>query len=84
MSAVEIVILVVAVIAAGAALLSFGGSGLLGGGAAGQRSVQGRLRDRSERASIDRDRDPTNYAPQGGHHPDPPGMGKPPNEGGLL
>src|SRR3954468_21692926 len=65
MSAVEIVLLVVAVIAAGAALLSFGGSGLLGGGAAGQRSVRGRLRDRSERASIDRDRDPANYAPQG-------------------
>jgi len=84
MSAVEIVLLVVAVIAAGAALLSFGGSGLLGGGAAGPRSVRGRLRDRSERASIDRDRDLTNYAPQGGHHHDPPGMGKPPNEGGLL
>jgi hypothetical protein len=34
--------------------------------------------------SNERDHDPTRYAPQGGHHPDPPGMRKPPNEGGLL
>jgi hypothetical protein len=38
----------------------------------------------SGRDSIDRDHDSTHYAPQGGHHPDPPGMRKPPNEGGLL
>jgi hypothetical protein len=38
----------------------------------------------SERDSIDRDHDPTHYAPQGGHRPDPPGMRKPPTEGGLL
>jgi hypothetical protein len=84
MSAVEIVILVVAVIAAGALLLSWGGSGLFSGGAVGTRSVRGRLRGRSEGDTIDRDHDPTRYAPRGGHHPDPPGMGKPPNEGGLL
>jgi hypothetical protein len=84
MSAVEIVILVVAVIVAGAVVLGVGGSGLLGGGAAGPRSVRGRLRDRSERDSIDRDHDLTRYAPQGGHQRDPPGMRKPPNEGGLL
>ena len=82
MSAVEIVILVVAVIVAGAVFLAWGG--LLGGGAAGPRSVRGRLRDRSERDSIDRDDDLTRYAPQGGHQRDPPGMRKPPNEGGLL
>jgi hypothetical protein len=79
MSAVEIVILVVAMIAAGALLLRLGGDG-----AVGPRSVRGRLRGRSESDSIDRDRNPTRYAPRGGHHPDPPGMGKPPNEGGLL
>jgi hypothetical protein len=79
MSAVEIVILVVAVIAAGALLLSLGRDGPVG-----PRSVRGRLRGRSESDSIDRDRNPTRYAPRGGHHPDPPGMGKPPNEGGLL
>jgi hypothetical protein len=84
MSAVEIVILIVAVIAAGALVLSFGGSGLFSGGAIGPRSVRGRLREGSERERIDRDHDPTRYAPQGGHHPDPPGMRKPPNEGGLL
>lgn len=84
MSAVEIVILVVAVIAAGALVLSLGGSGLFSGGAGGPRSVGGRLRGRSERDSIDRDHDPTRYAPQGGHHPDLLGMRKPPNEGGLL
>jgi hypothetical protein len=84
MSAVEIVLLVVAVIVAGAVVLRFGGSGLSSGGAVGTRSVRGRLRGRSERDSIDRDHDPTRYAPQGGHHPDPPGMRKPPNEGGLL
>ena len=84
MSAVEIVILVVAVIAAGALVLSLGGSGLFSGGAVGPRSLGGRVRGRSERDSIDRDRDPTHYAPEGGHHSDPPGMSRPPNEGGLL
>jgi hypothetical protein len=84
MSAVEIVILVVAVIAAGALLLSSGRSGPFSSGGVGPRSVRGRLRGRSESDSIDRDRNPTRYAPRGGHHPDPPGMGKPPNEGGLL
>jgi hypothetical protein len=43
-----------------------------------------RVRHGSERDSIQRDHDPTFYAPRGGHHPDPPGMRKPPNEGGLL
>jgi hypothetical protein len=84
MSAVEIVILIVALIAAGVLVLSLGGSGLFSGGAIGPRSVRGRLRERSEREAIDRDHDPTRYAPQGGHHPGPPGMRKPPNEGGLL
>lgn len=84
MSAVEIVILIVAVIAAGALVLSLAGSGLFSDGATGPRSIRGRLRDRSERDSIDRDHNPTRYAPRGGHHPDPPGMRKPPNEGGLL
>ena len=84
MSAVEIVVLVVAVIVAGALVLSLGASGLFSGGGVGPRSVRGRLLGRSERDSIDRDHDPTRYAPQGGHHPDPPGMRKPPNEGGLL
>ena len=84
MSAVEIVVLVVAVIVAGALILRFGSSGLFSAGSVGPRSVRGRLLGRSERDSIDRDHDPTRYAPQGGHHPDPPGMRKPPNEGGLL
>ena len=84
MSAVEIVVLVVAVIVAGALVLRFGGSGLFSAGSVGPRSVRGRLLGSSERDSIDRDHDPTRYAPQGGHHPDPPGMRKPPNEGGLL
>jgi hypothetical protein len=84
MSTIEIVLLVVAVIAAGALILSLGGSGIFSGGEVGHRSIRGRLRGSSERDSIDRDHDPTRYAPQGGHHPDPPGMRKPPNEGGLL
>jgi hypothetical protein len=84
MSALEIVVLVLAVIAAGALVLRLGGAGLFGGGEVGPRTVRGRLLGRAERDSIDRDHDPTRYAPQGGHHPDPPGMRKPPNEGGLL
>jgi hypothetical protein len=84
MSTVEILIVVVAVIAAGALVLSLGGSGLFNSGAVGPRSIGGRLRGRSERERIERDHDPMYYAPQGGHHPDPPGMRKPPNEGGLL
>jgi hypothetical protein len=83
MTAIEIVILVVAVIVAGG-LVGLGGSGFCTGGTVGTRSIRGRLRGRSERDSIERDHDPTYFAPQGGHHPDPPGMHKPPNEGGLL
>ena len=83
MTTVEIVILVVAVIAACAALVSMR-SGRFGGGTVGPTSLRGRLRDKSERDSIERDHDPTYYAPQGGHHPEPLGMRKPPNEGGLL
>jgi hypothetical protein len=83
MTIVEIVVLVVVVIAACAAVLSMG-SGLFSGGTVGPRSVRGRLRGRSEGDSIERDHDPTYFAPQGGHHPEPPGMRKPPNEGGLL
>jgi hypothetical protein len=77
MTAVEIVVLVVVVIAACAAALSSGGT-------VGPKSVRGRLRGRSEGDSIERDHDPTYFAPQGGHHPEPLGMRKPPNEGGLL
>jgi hypothetical protein len=83
MSLIEIVVLVVAVIAAGALVLSLGG-GFFGSATVGPRSVRGRLRGRTERDRIERDHDPTYFAPQGGHHPDPPGMRKPPNEGGLL
>jgi hypothetical protein len=83
MTSVEIVVLVVAVVAAIAVVLALG-SGLFSGGSVGSRSVRGRLRDKSERDRIERDHDPTFFAPQGGHHPDPPGMRKPPNEGGLL
>lgn len=83
MTSVEIVVLVVAVVAAIAVLLAMG-SWLSSSGSVGSRSVRGRLRDKSEQDRIERDRDPTFFAPQGGHHPDPPGMRKPPNDGGLL
>ena len=83
MTAVEIVVLVVAVIVAVGLLGRFGGD-FFGGGTVGDRSTRGRFRSRAERASIDRDRDLTNYSPRGGHHQDPPGLRKPPNEGGLL
>jgi hypothetical protein len=83
MSPVEVVVLVVAVVVAVAVLVAVG-SGLFRGGDVGLRSLRGRVRHGSERDSIQRDHDPTFYAPQGGHHPDPPGMRKPPNEGGLL
>jgi hypothetical protein len=84
MSAGEIVILVVAVIAAGAVVLAVGGPGLFSNGRVGPRSIRGRVLGTSERDSIDRDHDLARYSPRGGHRPDPPGMGKPPNEGGLL
>ena len=80
MSPVEIIVLVAAV----AVMFVAMGSGFFRGGPVGAKSLRGRLRDRSERHAIERDHDPTFYAPQGGHHPDPPGMRKPPNEGGLL
>jgi hypothetical protein len=83
MTAVEVVILVVAVIVGVGALARVGG-GFFSGGTVGSNSIRGRLRGRAERDSIERDHDPTFYAPQGGHHPSPPGMRKPPNEGGLL
>lgn len=83
MSLIEIVVLVVAVLAAWVLLLGLGG-GSSSRGIVGPRSVRGRLRGRAERESIERDHDPTYFAPQGGHHPDPPGMRKPPHEGGLL
>jgi len=79
MSATEIVVLVVVVTVAVGALMVMGSSGSVG-----PKSARGRLRGRSERDTIERDRDPTFYAPQGGHHPDLPGTRKPPNEGGLL
>lgn len=83
MTAVEIVVLVVAVIVSIALLGRFGGE-FFGGGTVGDKSTRGRLRSRAERASIDRDRDLTNYTSRGGHRQDPPGLRKPPNEGGLL
>jgi hypothetical protein len=83
MTFVEIVVLVVAVVVVAVVIMNMG-SALFGGGTVGHRSVRGRLRGRSEGDAIERDHDPTRYAPQGGHHPDPPGMRKPPNEGGLL
>ncbi len=83
MTAVEIVVLVVAVIVAIALLGRFGGE-FFGGGTVGDKSTRGRLRSRAERASIDRDRDLTKYTSRGGHRQDPPGLRKPPNEGGLL
>jgi hypothetical protein len=56
MTAVEIVVLVVAVIAACAAVLSSGGT-------VGPKSLRGRMRGRSEGDSIARDPDPTYFAP---------------------
>ena len=84
MTAVEIVVLIVAVIVSIALLGRIGGIDFFGHGTVGDKSVRGRLRSRAERASIDRDRDLTNYTSRGGHRQDPPGLRKPPNEGGLL
>jgi hypothetical protein len=83
MSLIEIVVLIIAVLAAGVLVLGLGG-GFFSSATVGPRSVRGRLRGGAERDSIERDHDPTYFAPQGGHHPDLPGMRKPPNEGGLL
>jgi len=59
-------------------------SGFFSGGAIGSRTIRGRIRHRSEADRIQRDHDPASYAPQGGHHPDPPGMSRPRDEGRLL
>jgi len=83
MTASEVALLVVAVIVAVGALVA-ARSGRFSGGTDGPTSIRGRLRDRGERESIERDHDPTFYAPRGGHQPDLPGTRKPPNEGGLL
>jgi hypothetical protein len=84
MTAVEVVILVVAVLVAVGAIIGIGSSGFFSGGEIGHRSIRGRLRSSAERDSIERDHHPSFYAPQGGHHPEPPGTRKPPHEGGLL
>ena len=79
---IDIAVLVVAIAAIVVALAT--SSGFFSGTAIGSRTIRGRIRDHSEADRIRRDHDPTFYAPQGGHHPDPPGMSRPRDEGRLL
>jgi hypothetical protein len=70
MTAVEVVILVVAVIV-GVGLLVRLGPGFFGSGTA-DSPIRGRVRNKAERDGIDRDL--ANYSARGGHHADPPGI----------
>jgi hypothetical protein len=79
---IGIAVLVLAVVVFVAALAT--SSGFFSGGAIGSRSIRGRVRHGSEADRTQRDHDPAFYAPQGGHHPDPPGMRRSRDEGHLL
>jgi hypothetical protein len=83
MTTAELLILIVALIVGVALLIRLAG-GFFGTGTVGDRSHRGRLRSRAERDSIERDQDLWSYSSRGGHHQEPPGMRKPPDEGGLL
>ena len=82
MTPIAIAVLVLAIALVAAALAA--SSGVFSGGAIGSRSIRGRTRHRSEADRIQRDHDPAFYTPQGGHHPDPPGMSRPRDESRLL